>query len=158
VRLSTIHHLNIVITDANHRRSFFGVIRLFGPNIQEVVMTRYGDHDRRLRNEANRVIDARIADLVGPTAANESYIRLKTKFELESALYVEYRYAKLITAKLVFGIHALDTRDSYFSAINLIGDGIFNFVLDFHAQRDGVGERDGARIDDMIERIRHAAD
>ena len=99
MRLPTVHHLDVAITDANHRRSFFGIIRFFAPNIQEVVMDRLGERDRQLRMEANRVIDAHIADLVGPTAANESYIRLKTKLELQTVLYVEYRYVQLITVE-----------------------------------------------------------
>jgi len=45
----------------------------------------------------------------------------------------------------------------YFSAINLIGGDVFNFVEDHHHQRDGVIETDAARTDDMIEKIRCAA-
>ena len=159
--LSTVCYLDVVIIDANYRRSFFGVIRLFGPTILAVVMARHRERDTRLHNEADRVIDACIADLEAPISnRRKSLIRLKTKIELQTTLCTEYRYVLSINApqKPIPGIHVLDTRDSYFNVINLIGVEIFDFVLDPHAQRDGVGERDGARIDDMIERIRHAAD
>ena len=49
-------------------------------------------------------------------------------------------------------------RNAYFAIINLIGAGVFNFVRDRHHQRDGVLEAEAARFDDMVERIRHAAD
>jgi hypothetical protein len=35
---------------------------------------------------------------------------------------------------------------------------IFNFVGDHHRQHDGVLEAEAARVDDMIDRIRYAAD
>lgn len=54
--------------------------------------------------------------------------------------------------------HPLCRRNSYFAVINLIGGDVFNFVEDYHRQRDGVIETEAARIDDMIERIRHAVD
>jgi len=46
----------------------------------------------------------------------------------------------------------------YFAVINLIGDAIFDFVPDNHRQHDGIIEADAARVDDMIERIRCAAE
>jgi len=48
-------------------------------------------------------------------------------------------------------------RNAYFSIINLIGVGVFNFVGDHHRQRDGVLEAEAAKIDDMVEKIRRAA-
>ena len=42
--------------------------------------------------------------------------------------------------------------------MNLIGAVIFNHVGDHHHQRDGVLEAEAARMDDMIDRIRHVAD
>jgi len=39
-----------------------------------------------------------------------------------------------------------------------MGAAIFNLVGDHHRQRDGVLEAEAARVDDMIERIKHVAD
>ena len=39
-----------------------------------------------------------------------------------------------------------------------MGAAIFNYVGDYHTQRDGVLEGEAARVDDMKEKIRHAAD
>jgi len=49
-------------------------------------------------------------------------------------------------------------RSAYFTIINLIGAGIFNFVGDHHHQHDGVLEAEVVRIDDMIEKIRNAVE
>lgn len=49
-------------------------------------------------------------------------------------------------------------RNAYFTVVNLIGAGVFNFVGDRHHQRDGVLEAEAAKFDDMVERIRHVAD
>jgi hypothetical protein len=51
----------------------------------------------------------------------------------------------------------LYNRKSYFAIINIVGCDIFDLVEDFHHQCDGVAEAEAARIDDMVERIRHAA-
>ena len=61
-------------------------------------MAHHREHDRRLRVEVNRVIEACIADsLEGPSSDNGYMIRLKTKLELEMALYMEYRYVRSMT-------------------------------------------------------------
>ena len=56
------------------------------------------------------------------------------------------------------GIHLLHQRNSYFAAINFFRSAVFSLVDDNHCQHDGVLEAEAARIDDMIERIRSAAD
>ena len=50
------------------------------------------------------------------------------------------------------------SRNLYFTIISLMGAAIFNLVGDHHCQCDGVLEEEAARVDDMIERIKHAAD
>ena len=159
VHLPTVFHIDALIIDVNHRRSFFGVIGLFGPEILAVVMARHCERDRRLRVEVNRVIEAHIADSSeGPSSDNGYMIQLKTKLELETALYMEYRYVRSMITETGLWSSRSRHRDSYFDAIHLIGESVFDVVLDFHTQRNGVRERNSARIDNMIERIQHVAD
>ena len=49
-------------------------------------------------------------------------------------------------------------RNLYFTVLNLVGDGIFCFVGDYHHQHDGIIEVAAARFDNMIEKIRSAAE
>lgn len=48
--------------------------------------------------------------------------------------------------------------EAYFSIIHLLGHDIFLLVDDPHSQRDGVQQNESAITDNMVEKIRHAAD
>jgi hypothetical protein len=136
------------------RTSFFTIINLFGPTIFVVTANHYGRRDLLLTVAADEAIVARIAEK-GPQA-NEDYIRVKIQLELQTVLCTEYRCA-LIPAMAPLGPHTLYNRNKYFAAVNLIGCNIFDLTGDFHHQRDGTAEAEAARIDDLVERIRHAA-
>lgn len=116
-----------------------------------IVVNRCNRRDTRLAAEADKAIAAHAAD------EDEADIRLKTLLELQTILCTEYRYAchQLWLEFLTFISH---TRNAYFTVINLIGPKVFRFVEDGHQQCDGVRELEAARIDDMVERIAHAAD
>ena len=85
--------------------------------------------------------------------------RLKIHLEFHTILYEAYRYAHCVDhgPNCVSDV-CFHCRDGYFCVINLIGTDIFKYVGDHHRQRDGVLAAEAAKIDDMIERIRRAAD
>ena len=119
--------------------------------IYTIVMIRHAQRDLRLIAAANQAITEHVANAA--PGANEARIRLTTQLELHTMLYTEYRYTCLPTIRRS-GTQPLHRRNAYFAVINLIGGDVFNFVEDFHHQRDGVIEAEVAMIDDMIERIR----
>ena len=52
----------------------------------------------------------------------------------------------------------LASRNSYLGIIALVRAVVLKFTGDPHHQLDGVLEGEAARVDDMVERIKHAAD
>ena len=146
--------MSLDIEPSHSRSSFFGVIRLFGPTIFAAVVNRHNQRDIQLAAEADKAIVAHMNDR-GP-GASEVSVRLSTLLELQTILCTEYRYAWSIDATNTRTLSS--HRNSYFAIISLIGVGVFNFVGDHHRQHDGVIEAEAARVDDMVERIRHAAD
>ena len=109
----------------------------------------------RLAIEAQRAVVSTVAN--GDHGGSR---RLNTLLELQTVLCTEYRYVCSSLTRIWFWCLTLypHQRNAYFTVINLIGAGVFSFVEDYHCQRDGILEAEAAKIDDMIERIRHAAD
>ena len=136
----------------NPRNSFFGVVGLFGPVIYTVIVNCHRQRDTRLTAEAQNVITAHSG-----TGGNGTRRRLNMLLALEAILCAEYRYAMSPTA-VVISRFILLQRNSYFTVINLIGAPIFSLVSDNHRQCDSVIEAEAARVDDMVESIRCAAD
>jgi len=120
------------------------------------VVNRNIQRDIRLTTEAEKAIDAYMADR-GP-GASETSVSLSTLLELQTILCTEYRYVQSLTVTVISPFIHLCHRNSYLTIINLIGVAVFSFVGDHHRQRDGVIEAEAARVDDLIEKIRHAAD
>ena len=109
----------------------------------------------RLAIEAQRAIISTVAN-----GGHGGSRRLNTLLELQTVLCTEYRYVCSSLTRIWFWCLTLypHQRNAYFTVINLIGAGVFSFVEDNHRQHDGILEAEVARIDDMIERIKRAAD
>jgi len=125
--------------------------------MRAIVVNRCNQCDAKLAAEAQSVVDAHTAGR--DYGGSEANIRLKTLLELQTILCTEYRYAhrqpRFQSRNLTVTPYY---RNAYFTIISLAGAGIFNFVRDHHRQYDGVLEADAARMDDMVDRIRCAAE
>lgn len=89
----------IIIIDISlpySRRSFFGIINLFGPYIFNLVADRHQKRDARLTAEAKKVVVAHIAEM-GPDV-DEDYVRMKVQLELQTVFYEEYRCVRMPVA------------------------------------------------------------
>ena len=138
------------------RNSCFEVIHLFGPTIFALVVSHYQQRDAQLAAGAAEAIGTHMM-VDGTPTTNMIYVGLKTQLELETILCMEYRCARSPSVGPARRLR-FSPRNLYFTLINLIGAAIFNLVGDHHRQHDGVLEAEAARMDDMMERIRHAAD
>ena len=147
--------VDIDVEPSDFRNSFFDVVNLFRLTASAAIVNRYRQRDTRLAAEAQNVIAAHGAST--SYAEHKMRIRLTILLELETILCTEYRYVRSFTVAAI-SQHLLCRRNSYFTAINLIGASVFNHVGDHHRQRDGVIEAEVARVNDMIERIRYAVD
>ena len=87
------------IESQHWRTSYFDVIQLFGPTIFVAVVNHNHQRDARLVAEARDAIAARIAD--GDPRTDATYIRLKTRLELQTILCEEYRCALLSAADAI---------------------------------------------------------
>ena len=144
-------------SNANHSYqsdSYFGVISLFGTTIFTIVVNRCNQRDTQLAAEAEEAAE-------GDNEGGGVNRRLKIDLELQTILCAEYRYVRhqhFQPWHLTLIEACPRGRNAYFAVINLIGAGVFNFVGDRHHQRDGVLEAEAAKYDDIVERIRRAAD
>ena len=156
MRLSSDRDFNVVsvgIEPPNPRDSFFNVISLFGPVISAAIVNRHMQRDALLTAEAHSAITTH-----GGIGANGRRTKLNTLLALQTILCTEYRYVwprAAAAARLRFTPRQ---RNSYFAAINLVGVQVFDYVGDNPQQHDGIIEAEAARVDDLIEIIRCAAD
>ena len=121
-----------------------------------LIVDRCNQRDMRLAIEAQRAVISTVAN-----GGHGGSRRLNTLLELQTVLCTEYRYVRSSLTRIWLWHLTLYTphrRNAYFAVINLIGAGVFSFVEDHHHQRDGILEAEAAKIDDMIERIKRAAD
>ena len=119
-----------------------------------LIVDRCNQRDMRLAIEAQRAVISTVVN-----GGHGGSRRLNTLLELQTVLCTEYRYVHSLLTRIWFWCLTLyPIKEMCITVINLIGAGVFNFVEDNHRQCDGILEAEAARIDDMIERIKHAAD
>ena len=108
----------------------------------------------RLAIEAQRAIISTVAN-----GGHGGSRRLNTLLKLQTVLCTEYRYVHSSLTQIWLWCltqYIPHRRNVYFAVINLIGAGVFSFMEDHHHQCDGILKAEAAKIDNMIERIKHA--
>lgn len=141
-----------------YRMSFLTICDLFGPDISKMIRNRYHAHEAELFRAVEEAREVALMERDPDEDMGEKFFKIELM--LQSILCEKYRCVLLwiqCPAPNEYSPSPMN-RDLYFLLIAITGSGVFDFVYDYHHQRDNVEKADAEQIDDLVEKLNHAAD